>query len=198
MNLKATQHCQSINTGKVPSADLTMSRIAAGDQVAFEQLISDYGESVAKLIGRLTAWHTDSDDILQEVFLTVWQRAGSYDGRGSIEGWLKRIAINRCRNHFRALNSIRRKLEKFAGLGLKEPTHSCLSKFEVDEANDQLRGQIEKLPQQDRMILVLYYLEELTGEEVAGLLKVKLETFHVQLHRARQRLRNLIDDQNND
>ena len=193
VNLDAAKqhHVERIDIG--PSTDSLMSLVASGDQAAFEQLIDQHGDSIARLIGRLTAWHADSDDILQEVFLSVWQRAGTYHGQGSVEGWLKRIAINRCRNHFRMASSFKRKLERFVGFGIQDSTQDTHSCFEVNEANEELRQEIGKLGHKDRTILVLYYLEEMPGEEVAQMLNVKLETMHVQLHRARKRLKNLLD-----
>ena len=85
-----------------------MVRLKTGDQAAMCELLDRHGDMLARLVGRLTAWHVDREDILQDVLLSVWQKSGSFRGNGSLEGWLKRIAVNQCRNHFRAANSIKR------------------------------------------------------------------------------------------
>ena len=173
-------------------------RVAEGDEVAFRQLIDAHGESIARLIGRLMGWHTDCDDILQDVFLQVWQRAESFKNSGPVEGWLKRIAVNRCRNHFRTLMRFRRRLERFVSLVLVNKDQQYESSFPSDGEHDELHAAIQSLPNDDRMILVLFYLEEMDGQDVAESLGLKHGTLHVRLHRARQKLKKRLDEMQTD
>jgi RNA polymerase sigma-70 factor (ECF subfamily) len=174
-----------------------MRRIAAGDEVAFKQLVGYYGDSLARTISRLTGWSRDSDDIFQEVLILVWQRARQFDGRGSLEGWLKQIAINKCRNHFRLTNSIQRKLERFAEwLGGQLTEKSC-NEFVANDHDDRVRSALARLSAPDRTVLVLFYLEEMSGDDVANALKISLSAVHVRLHRARKRLKEIWNDEEN-
>ena len=66
-----------------------MVRLRQGDQAAMCELLNRHGEMLARLVGRLTAWHADREDILQEVLLSIWQKSGSYRGEGSLEGWIE-------------------------------------------------------------------------------------------------------------
>ncbi len=170
-------------------------QIANGDETAFSEIITLHSHSIAQLIGRLTSWHADSDDILQEVFLVVWQKAHLYRGQGTLEGWIKRIAINRCRNHFRMLASIRRKLEKFTQLVLLPNEQTIKTSFITESNNPELDHALLQLPDTDRMILVLYYLEEMPSQEVAACLKINPNGFHVRLHRARAKLKKELQAQ---
>lgn len=169
-------------------------RIARGDEKALNDLVVRYGDSLAITIGRLTAWHPDSDDILQETLITVWQKAGQYDGRGSFEGWLKRIAINRCRNHFRVTSLIQRKLEQFAEwiAGQKSNQTKTYGDLKISEVLDR---SLSRLSTDDRTVLVLCYLEEMSGSEVAEVLSISLEAVHVRLHRARKRLKDIMQNE---
>ncbi len=167
-----------------------IARLRQGDAAAMKELIHRFGPRLNRLVGRLTAWNSDREDILQEVFLTAWQQAGSFRGDGSLAGWLRRLAINQCLNHRRARNAFGRMLARLAGR---------TSKTQNDNASGWDRGQqvcdaLAKLRNEDRTVLVLYYLEELSGDEVAEALGVRLETMHVRLHRARQRLRELLSE----
>lgn len=152
-------------------------------------LVHRFGPRLHRLVCRLTGWSGDSDDILQEVFLAAWRKAGAFRGNGSLEGWLRRLAVNRCRNHHRARAAFARMLGRAASRS-KTATVNRPSQEEPDL--DELRAALAKLKGPDRAVLVLFYLEELSGEQVAEALGVRLEAVHVRLHRARCRLRELL------
>ncbi len=170
-----------------------MTRLRNGDSMAMNELVRRHGPVLNRLVGRLTGWSADSDDILQEVFLNAWQKAAQFRGRGSLEGWLRRLAVNRCRNHHRARNAFKQLMSRVASRSaqatMAEPAES--GKLSA------LRHAMAKLNNTDRAVLVLYYLEELGGEEVAELMNVRVDTVHMRLHRARARLREIVqaDDQ---
>lgn len=185
--------CQDDHRQTTARDQVLMERIASGDAEAFTALIETHGQSLARLVGRLTAWHTDVEDILQDVWLKVWRQAGAYSGQGSLEGWLKRIAINTCRNHFRTVNSIKRKIENFGQqLLLGQDKFHYEASFEKDELDPGLQSALEELGRKDRELLVLFYQEELSGNEIAKLLNLKLETLHVRIHRARKKLKQIL------
>ena len=167
-------------------------RVANGDEQAFVQLIAMHGDEVARLIGRLTGWHVDSDDIFQDVLLVVWQRADRYKGEGSLIGWMKRIAVNRCRNHFRRLGGIQRKLRNFAELILIGSKQSYESSFDEDGLDSELNKAMQKLNQTDRSLLILFYIEEWEGADIAKQLGIRHSTLHVRLHRARKKLEKFL------
>lgn len=166
-----------------------MRRLASGDDSAMQELIAAHGEGLARLIGRMTAWSGSQDDLLQEVLLSVWQQADSYRGDGPLAGWLRTVAVNRCRNHRRHLLSLRRLLDSArAMLRNTEATPDL-----TIEATELTQYALAKLTHDDRTLIVLFYLEELPGNEVAGLLKIKPESLHVRLHRARAKLKTIIE-----
>lgn len=189
-----TAICPVAQTTAVSEERRMMARLANGNEAAMCELLQQHGEMLSRLVGRLTAWHVDRDDILQEVLLSVWQKSGSYRGDGTLEGWLRRIAVNRCRNHFRAANSLKRLIERFARLMM--PGDETAGPDPIDTGRtDEVHRALRELADIDRTALVLFYLEEMPGEEVASVLKVKLETLHVRLHRARQKLKHVIEAQ---
>ena len=196
MNLNAAT-CQAVDAE--PSAfsceRQLMIRLQNGDETAMCELLDRYGDMLARLVGRLTAWHADREDILQDVLLSVWQKSGTYRGDGALEGWLKRLAVNRCRNHFRSTSSVKRLLERFATL--VNPSQETESQHAVyaEEPDCRLNIALSKLNESDRTALVLFYLEETPGHDVARMLKVSPETLHVRLHRARRKLKQIIEDE---
>jgi RNA polymerase sigma-70 factor (ECF subfamily) len=191
--LAGTSATDKAVSGSNSASYLLMQRLHAGDEAAMQSLIETHGGMLAGMIGRLTGWHADRDDILQDVLLKVWQNAGEYKGVGALEGWLRSIAVNRCRNYFRSINSIKRLIKRFVSLGVAVSVDSE-DLAETEDAKKQLQAALQRLPQADRTVLVLFYLEEMPGEEIARMLNIKQETLHVRLHRARKKLKLVIGD----
>lgn len=169
-----------------------MKGVVAGDARSLERLLERHGPMVARLIGRLLAWHDDSQDVFQEVWITVWKRAGSWRGDGSFEGWLRRIAVHRCRNHMRTAMRWERRWQRWVTLQPPE-TAAAPPELYSDRPTGPLAQALQQLSPQDRRVVVLYYLEELPGQEVAALLNLRPATLHVRLHRIRNRLKELLE-----
>lgn len=175
-----------------------MQRISSGNELALQELIVLHGDMLARLVGRLMAWHADSDDVLQEVLLTVWRKANRFEGQGSLEGWLRRIAVNRCRNHFRATSILQRKIEQLATLLTASQSNQedyktsyTFAENAIDEASP-LGIALRQLPTDDRAAIVLVYLEELSPDDVSETLGIKTQTLHVRLHRIKKKLKRLM------
>ena len=164
-----------------------MRRLGSGDESALTELIELHGQMLARLVGRLTAWNSDHEDVFQEVLLQIWQKANSYRGTGPLEGWLRRLAVNRCRNHLRRQNSFRKLLANWFEQNRKQVTDAT-----ADEPSSKIQNALAELSLNERTVLVLYYLEEMSGAEAATALGIKTESFHVRLHRARRKLKSVL------
>jgi RNA polymerase sigma-70 factor, ECF subfamily len=81
-----------------------MVRIAKGDEYAFQILVERHQASLQNLIYRFIGDRTRSQDLVQEVFLRVWQAAGTYKPKAKFTTWLYRIAANLCLNESKALH----------------------------------------------------------------------------------------------
>ncbi|MCA9216026.1 MAG: sigma-70 family RNA polymerase sigma factor [Planctomycetales bacterium] len=182
---------EPVNQAVGDADDELMRRLSGGDDRAMCLLIERHGPMLHRLVGRLTAWSSDQDDLFQEVLVTAWERSGDYDSRGSLAGWLKTIAVNKCKNHFRARDAMRRVLDMFAIQSRPSESETNID-LERIENSELTKTALTKLNALDRSVLVLFYLEELTGEQIAEITNAKVETVHVQLHRARKRLKNLL------
>ena len=180
---------------------LLMKRIAHGEPAAMEELVERFAPRLRLLIDRLTAWGADRDDILQETLLAAWNRAASYRGDGPLEAWLRRLAINQTHRRHRARRAFTALLDRFA---LRKRQESATESNRLDSSTDEdhhqktLRKALAKLSPGDRTSLVLFYFENMPGSEIATTLKISTETLHVRLHRARQRLRQLIEKETQD
>ncbi|MEZ5978286.1 MAG: sigma-70 family RNA polymerase sigma factor [Planctomycetota bacterium] len=156
-----------------------------GDRRAFAELVRVHGVRVRALLVRLVASRDDADDLLQEVFVRAWKRREQFDGRGSVEGWLLRIAVNLARDHGRAK---------------RRPTDPLDAERDVDrgagpeghargrELTAALRASLARLPHRLRAALVLRVVEERPYDEVARILGLAPGTVRIQVMKARRRL----------
>ena len=84
------------------------------DRAALDSLLPTHRDRVARLAGRLLGWSPDVEEVVQEVFVSALTAMGGFRGRSSIETWLTRITINKCRNHQRRGFLRLRLLKRFA------------------------------------------------------------------------------------
>jgi RNA polymerase sigma factor (sigma-70 family) len=165
-----------------------MRSIAKGTPGAFEVLVDRFQQPVGRFAQRLLGG--DTDDVTQDVFVTVLEKAGRFRGDCSIWTWLTRITLNQCRNRIRR-RRVRRRFELWFRLGRHESPASDAKAVASDEST-MVRRAIAALPVRDREVIVLAYLEGLSPTEIAELLSQSVNSIEVRLHRARGRLREIL------
>ena len=161
---------------------------------AFERLIAAHEPRVRRLAYRLLGWQggrDEIDDVVQDVFLAAYKRSETFRGESDVSTWLASVTINRCRTYQRRqvlrLKWFRRQHVENEALGSDE-------KSLRDEAGERVRTAIDALRAKDREVIVLFYLEALPIAEIASMLSVTNNAIEVRLHRARQRLKELLGD----
>ena len=143
---------------------------------------------------RLVARHAapsglDVDDIVQTVWMTVWQRGGRLRANQRFAPWLFRVAINRCRSHSRRL-SLWQRFIAFAPRGSELTTvpadHRLIQRDWLDQA-------LSRLSRSDREILILRYDAAMESEQIAQTLQLSVDAVDQRLHRARNRLKTYLE-----
>ena len=174
-----------------------ISRVASGDPVAFEWLVERHAETVARLSERLLAWSgpsaamPDVEDLVQDVFARVWERAGDFRHQSSVKTWITAVTLNLCRNRRRREWVRRMVLRRFAGRR-DESTPAADESAVRDEDSERVRAAVRSLRPIDREVIVLHYLEGLPAARIAEVLSVSLSAAELRLYRARGRLRSLL------
>lgn len=165
-----------------------MRSIANGDPLAIESLLDRYQQGIRNLVGRLTAWSSDVDDLTQEVFLKAWQRAAQFNRQVSLQNWLYTIAVNQCRNHRRGLQRWWKMLDRLFEHRHYNPVDATRVFEEQNEAWNELQQALLQLKAADRELLVLTYMEEKNTAEITQILAISENSYYVRLHRAKERL----------
>lgn len=174
---------------------LLVERVRDGDIYALGELYERYQSQVYRTATAITHDERMAEDILQEVFLRVNRYADSFDQSQPFEPWLYRITVNLC---YTWTNRAKRWVYTFQDTieRLKAPSRRDPEK--VTESREQraiLRRAIDGLPGSHRVVVVLYYLEGLSVNEVAYALGVPEGTVKSRLYYAREKLRKAITEQ---
>jgi RNA polymerase sigma-70 factor, ECF subfamily len=188
-----------------PSDEALAARAAAGDDSAFETIVSRYQARIYRLACRLTS-ETDASDILQETFLQVYRHLASFRGESQFGTWLYRIASNAALMHRRAgmrraATSLETFLPRFDAHGMHVATPAELQvASRADELldrqllADKARDAIARLPDLYREAFVLRDLEEMSTTDVARTLGIAPATVRQRVHRARLMLRGFLNN----
>ena len=157
---------------------------------AFDRLVAEHQDRVARLVYRLLGWHGEVDDIVQDVFLAAFKHRRDFRDESSEWTWLAAIAINRCRSHRR------RKLLEFRWLksAVANRELESPSNLERDETSERVRKAVAALPAKDREVIVLYYLEDWTVAQISEALGASPAAIDVRMHRARQKLKETLGE----
>jgi RNA polymerase sigma-70 factor (ECF subfamily) len=179
----------------VPADEVLLTQVASGDRAAFGLLYDRMAAPLYSLAYKMLGQEAEAQDLLQEVFLTVWNKAASFDTtRGSAFSWMVTQVRNRAIDRIR---SRRRRGELMEAFGSDlEPQgsspRSASENVEATERSQQVRAAMGKLSDEQRHVLRLAYFEGLTQSEIAERLDEPLGTVKARAHRALARLRDIL------
>ena len=173
-------------------ADL-IQRILDGDEGAFTALVNKYQKSVHALVWRKIGDFHIAEEITQDVFLKVYKRLSTLKRRDHFPGWLYVIATRHCIAWLRKKQLPTKSLDAMSTTELEE---ICYAQYQADRdeaaaiehQREIVKRLLQKLPESEHTVVTLYYLAEMTGEEISVFLGVSPSTVRSRLHRARERL----------
>lgn len=172
-----------------PLADL-VSRAQRGDRDALSELIAQTQDRVYNLAYRILRNPQEAEDLTQEVYVRVWRALPGFRGESKFTTWLHTIATNACLNRRRKL---RRQLETQLDTddaleGAPAPELGPAQATIHQDERSHLWGLVEGLPEKYRLVLTLFYQEQLSYQEIAQVLSLPLGTVKAHLNRARHAL----------
>ena len=182
---------------------MELTRLArAGDESAFAEIVRRYSPRVFRTAGRFFRRREQVEEAAQEVFLKAFTELDSYEGRGSFEGWLTRIATNTCLN---LLRGARRRPELSAsdlsedeGAWLEDRlAGAAFERQRLEErglvAADLAERVLDTMSSDDRLVLMLMDGEEASVKEVAEATGWSESNVKVKAMRARRRMRDAVE-----
>ncbi len=168
----------------------------SNDRKAQLQLYKLYYKAMYNTAYRIVRNSAEAEDIMQEAFLSAFRKIDEYQGVASFGSWLRQIVVNR------SLDVLRGKKEfipvEDVQLAEDDPGQEENYLEIINYRIDRIRKGIERLPDDDRIIISLFLLEGYDHEEIAQVLDISYNASRTRYSRARQRLRDLLGRENID
>ncbi len=159
----------------------------------FQLLVESYSERLYWHLRRYVNFHEDADDLLQDVFIKVWQKWDQFQGRSSLYTWIYRVATNE------ALSFIRKnKKMQIVDIANDDEAISLEERlvadplFDGDEVALKLQVAIEQLPEKQKAVFMLRYYEEMKYEEISQVLETSVGALKANYHHAVKKIEDYL------
>ncbi|MDR3374057.1 MAG: RNA polymerase sigma factor [Ancalomicrobiaceae bacterium] len=167
-----------------------LARIAADDQGAFRSLVGRHIDRAYGLALRMLGNPADADDVVQDSFLKVWTHRHRWEfGRAKFSTWLYRVITNRCID----LHRMPRMGDIDETPEIADARDDVLTELHRANVTSLLEAAMARLPDQQRIALVLSYHETMSNPEIAEAMGTTVTAVESLLKRGRQHLRKLLD-----
>jgi len=163
-----------------------VERFLSGDRSAFEALYARYYEKVFAIARGVLMDSDEAADAVQEIFTLVYRHLGRFDKRSRFSTWLFRVAVNR------SIQEARRNRHKSKHVELTEAAER-VAPDEPEVADPKIQAIMAKMAPADRALLVLFYWEELSLQDIADSIGCNVNAAKTRLYRARERFRVLYE-----
>lgn len=153
---------------------------------AQEELYKRFASTLFSICLKYSPNYADAEDTLQDAFIVIFDKVNQYTGKGSFEGWLKRVTINTALQRYR----------KQSVLDIINEENIRDVEVEVDEESvplDFLLRIIQELPDRYRLVFNLYILDGFSHKEISNMLEISEGTSKSNLARSRQILKEKIE-----
>ena len=179
------------------SENMILDEIRRGDSRKYALLVDQYKDRGLSLAVRIVRNSQEAEEILQDAFVKAYRRLGTFRGESSFGTWFYRILYNLCLTHVRRAKRPADSSEEFDAEDLESRGSSdaggeAFLALEEREVKELLHAEVGRLPDPYRVSITLFYLQELSYEEIASVMRLPIGTVKTNLHRARLRLRKQV------
>ncbi len=166
-----------------------IDRVLQGDANAYTTLVNRHKRMIYTFALKMVKVPEDAEEIAHDAFVNAYLSLGSFRNKCKFSTWVYRIAFNQCVSHLR-----KKKLEmvsidepRFSYFELSE-TESVFSRLDEQERQSILQKALDKLPDDERGVITLFYLQECSIKEIAEITAYSESNVKIKLFRARKRL----------
>ena len=169
--------------------DILLAAIARSDERAFRELVERHIDRAYALALRILRNGADAEDVVQDTMLKVWKQRGTWQaGKARFSTWLYRVVTNRCIDLCRRP----RTSDIDDAPEVADGKTDALSSIHTGEVNLLLERAMARLPNQQRIAVILAYNDELSNPEIAEIMETTVSAVESLLKRGRQQLRQIL------
>jgi RNA polymerase sigma-70 factor (ECF subfamily) len=180
-----------LGSGQGTSDEALLGAIAAGDQRAMQVLYARHHVRVYRFVLRLTQDRSLAEDVVSEVFLDVWRRAGGFKGKSQVSTWMLAIA------RYKALSALRAhsdaQLDEHAAVSVIDPADDAETTMSKRDRSAIVQQCLSQLSALHREVLDLVYYHEKSVDEVAEIVGAPANTVKTRMFYARRRMQTLLE-----
>jgi len=183
-----------------PSDIEIISRVLKGEQQAYAELVKRYQNYVFTLTLRFTKSREDAEEVSQDIFVKAYRSLADFRGESKFSTWLYTIVNTTCITFLRKRRLDVQSLDNEKVFETVESQDSGLNANQVERKSraNMVNRSISMLSYDDSEILTLFYKAEQSLEEISQILGLEQNTVKVRLHRARQRLKTMMENSFNE
>ena len=177
--------------------NLVKAIVLKNDTLLFEILYDRYDKLVYNKCRGFSRSDDEAQDLTQDIFLKLFVKLSSFKGKSKFSTWLYSFTYNHCVNYVN--RSTAKKIEKQSvdAENLKDEYYDSQEEVDVDIQNlkiEKLKEALEKISPEEKMILLLKYLDSLSIKDLAGVLDIGESAVKMRLKRAKEKLVNVYND----
>ena len=169
-----------------------IEKVLAGDTGSYSYLVNKYKDIVFSIAFKVLRNREDAEEMAQESFIKAFKSLHTFKGGSKFSTWLYRITYNNCISETR-----KKKLKYVSSDDVQlpdEPEEMNFDGIPAENRSKFIKAALEKLPQDEYMLILLYYFEDKQVDEIAEITKISDSNVKVKLFRARKKLYSILNE----
>lgn len=165
---------------------ITLNKIKNGDQQAFRLLVNQYQHMVYTLCYQITQNQLDAEETTQDTFVKIFLSIKSFQEKSKLSSWIYRIGYNT------AISKCRLKKTEVSSKTTEIQDNNLEKKINQDDHKTVVSHALQFLHPNERGLIVMFYLEELSIKEISEITGITKSNLKVILHRSRKKLKEIL------
>jgi len=169
-----------------------VERVLKGDTQYFSYFVDKYKDIVYSIAFKVLRNREDAEEMAQESFIKAFKSLHTFKGEAKFSTWLYRITYNNC------ISEVRKKKIKFVSADdvqiSDEPEELNLDGIPAENRAKYVKAALEKLPEDEYTLILLYYFDDKSVEEIGEITKMTESNVKVKLFRSRKKLYTILND----
>jgi RNA polymerase sigma-70 factor, ECF subfamily len=166
-----------------------IDKILAGDASAYSSLVTKHKNLVFSIVLKILNNREDAEEVAQDIFIKVFHSLKTFEKKSKFSTWLYRISYNMAISKTRGKKMLFVPIEE-SGISnySGDETHFNMDAFEEDEKTALLNRALKELPDEDQLLISLFYKSENSIEDISYITGLSVSNLKVRLHRIRKKL----------